>query len=786
MYTESSGVIPYETGIYDNNIVVSIGDVTVGYNYSLSTPFVNDRVYAIASTVREGDTPDFTNLPASIDVYDDTPIGMTLYTVSFTDANIEDIPTLSVTVYSVNPSRPNVAFDTATGELTTTGLLSYGTFTIRLRVNDRCNNNNRRELILNVLNYPPVIGNLPASCDLSEVVTLETFLYEVTVSDASGDQVTCALNNTSPAGAPFLLKYVSGTSSYGIYSQSSPNLDFATVPLYTLTIFCTDGITTDVETFTVHVTKNSPAIFSNLPANVSVPLTTPLGTVVYTVRATDPEGSSVSYSMITCRSCWFSIASSGEVIVATSLLTKTSTTYNIDIRVYDGSTHSLSYTLTFIFTGINTQPVLDNLPRTLNIPESLAIGAEVFTLVMIDPDVTDTHSYVFSYSPASAATAFTFDTTTRRLTVATTLNYESGVTQYTISFTVDDGHLSDGPQDLIINILDVNDAPVFQKSIYSVTDLERNTNHVLPDPGFVVTDEDPGDTVSYTITSGNSLGRFKMDPLTGILTFTVNYDVDDSNMPQFVDLIVTATDSGDMTATVLLQVTLVDNNDNSPVWEQDSYETIIAADMTIGSSILQVRATDIDVEYNNNNIFYTIYSGSTEYFGIKDNGEIYLLKSVSIYGNYTELYVDIRATSTNRHVYVTLKVIVNPATSDDFFDDTGNVAWFSVCIVVGVVAVIVFSVMLYRYFRYGYVFANKTETSVEHLNLENTDSRNDVLSQGDNNTTTEDPVRGISPSNTPNRPPTTLRDGTPSTEPPRYNSPVMLQDVTSATEKNIP
>ncbi|XP_060063797.1 cadherin-23-like [Ylistrum balloti] len=781
-YTENTGIIPYSSGSYDNNIVISIGDVAVGYNYSLSTPHVNNRIYAIEFTITDGSKPDFTNLPATVDVYDDSPSGVTLYTTSVTDADVEDIPTLYMTFQSVSPSTANIAFDTTTGEFTTTGTLSFGTIIVNVRVDDRCGRSNTRALTINVLNHAPVIDNLPASGDLSEVVTLETFLYHVTVSDASGDPVTCTLNDTSPSGAPFLLKYISGTSSYGIYSQSSPNLDFNTNSLYTLTIHCTDGMGTDSETFTVHVTENSPAVFSNLPANVTLPLTTPLGTIVYTVEATDPEGNSLIYYTYGCSRCWFQMASSGEVIVDESLLTKTSATYNVNIRVSDGLIDSSSSTLTFIFTGLNSQPTLDNLPRTLNIPESLPIGAEVFTLVMTDPDVTDTHSYIFSYNPASATSAFAFDTSSRQLTVASILNYESGVTQYTISFTVDDGHLSDGPEDLIINILDVNDAPVFQKSIYTVTEYERGINYVLPDPGFLVTDDDPGDTVTYAITSGNSLGRFKMNATTGILKFMVSYDIDNNNMPAFVDLIVTATDSGGLTATVLLEVTVLDNNDNSPVWEQDSYETTIMSDMVVGSSILQVQATDIDVEYTNNNIIYTVFSGSTEYFGIKDNGEIYLLKSVSIYGNYTELDVVIRATSPGRTANVPVKVIINPPTYYNFFDDTGNVAWFSVCIAIGVVAVAVSSFLLYRYFRYGYVCSKKTtDTSIEHVNLENNESNKGRITVKETVSKTEDLVKGISPSNSTDQLEQIPRNITPVNVPPRYDSLAMNQGIRLVT-----
>ncbi|XP_069105900.1 uncharacterized protein [Argopecten irradians] len=236
-YTESTGVIAYGSGSYDRNIVVSIGDVAEGYNFSLSTPYINNRIYAIKYYISNGNKADFTNLPASIDAYDDTPVGSLLYTISYTDLDVEDVSTLVLTLRSITPSTANVAVDIATGKVTTTGPLTFGTIYVDMRVHDRCNLGNERILTINVINYSPVIGNLPASCDLSEIVTIETFLYEVTVSDASGDAVTCAINNTSPAGAPFLLKFISGTTSYGIYSQSSPSLDYSTTSLYTFVVY---------------------------------------------------------------------------------------------------------------------------------------------------------------------------------------------------------------------------------------------------------------------------------------------------------------------------------------------------------------------------------------------------------------------------------------------------------------------------------------------------------------------------------------------------------------------
>uniref|UniRef100_A0A8D2KV83 Cadherin domain-containing protein n=1 Tax=Varanus komodoensis TaxID=61221 RepID=A0A8D2KV83_VARKO len=66
------------------------------------------------------------------------------------------------------------------------------------------------------------------------------------------------------------------------------------------------------------------------------------------------------------------------------------------------------------------------------------------------------------------------------------------------------------------------------------------------------------------------------------------------------ELILTATDGGDpvRSGTIQIKVKVLDANDNAPIFTQSSYEVNIWENMPIGSSILQVSATDLDEGIN--------------------------------------------------------------------------------------------------------------------------------------------------------------------------------------------
>ncbi|OWF41741.1 Cadherin EGF LAG seven-pass G-type receptor 2 [Mizuhopecten yessoensis] len=553
---------------------------------------------------------------------------------------------------------------------------------------------------------PPIISNLPAAVDLSETVTVETLLYTLSVSDPSNDLVMCTVNSSSPTDAPFLIQLIPGTSNYGVYSRLVPLFDYNITDQYVLTIHCTDTKDITSGQFEINMLPNTVPFFLNIPASVTIATTTQIGTVVYTVLAADNETTNIEFSIASCSNCWFAIAETGQVILKTSILTTTTTVYEIRISVRDASLTSSTTKLSFIISGVNNQPTINNLPLTLNILESVAIGTAIFTLDVTEHDTDDTLNYVISYTPSSAAAKFQFDVSTKQLMLIQSLDFESGVIQYTIGFTVDDGSLTAGPSSLTIDVLDDNEAPVFTREMYYITDSEnRNVGYSLPSALFTVTDADVGDSLTYSIASGDPLERFTINATSGILEFAIVYDIDDGRMPAVVNLTIMVTDTGGLSATTLVQVTLLDSNENQPIFISDTFEANIPNDYPVKSSIVSVSATDIDYTYNV--IEYSLIDGDLQYFDVNEESWVYLIKSVAEFYNYTTLSVKIQAYSHGHRSYAYANILVSPALGDSLFNHTGNILWFTACVVAVVLIVIMCVFMVYRYIRYGYACSPK-------------------------------------------------------------------------------
>jgi len=64
---------------------------------------------------------------------------------------------------------------------------------------------------------------------------------------------------------------------------------------------------------------------------------------------------------------------------------------------------------------VNNGPVLKNLPFTVILREDVAVGTEVFSLIVTEVDTDDTVHYQVGYNPSSAGTTFTFDETSKLL-----------------------------------------------------------------------------------------------------------------------------------------------------------------------------------------------------------------------------------------------------------------------------------------------------------------------------------------------------------------------------------
>lgn len=711
-FKSTAATIPmyYRTnnGVGSDNENIQFSDSATTTPGSTDTSFnqygVTNIEFSLKANLAPGNVPTFGASPTSSSVTDDTAVGTPIATVTATDADTLDTLTTQWTATSPAGNSGVFNYDSVTGALTTTNQLPIGTTDLTFTSTDNCGNTVTHVYSLTVTNYPPVFQNLPDTTSISEDIAVETQLKVLTVTDASlADTVTCLVNNINPATTDLYLRYAPGTSDYAVYLRGDNSLNYDTQRQYVITIDCTDSKVTVQETYTVYVLRNQQPTITNLPAGSnSIEIagsTTPIGTNIFTVTSTDPENDQLHYNMTCIPACPFKIYDSGDIQVDSSLSGLTSTAYDLFVYVYDGSTLVGPRSLTVKISDINTAPNITNLPSGIVVPENSAPSTTLYTLEKTDVNSLDTHTWTYSIS-SGGSVYFAVDSSGIVKTTSTPINYET-ITPKTFYVTayVSDGQAS-ASGTLTIDVSNVNEAPSFSKTTYSVTGNEGAAGATIGTPAFVVTDPE-GDTVTY------SLACPEFTLTSGVLTFTSDYDVD-AGLATTVSCGVTVSD-GSLTDTATLVVNINNINDNTPTFFRSTYSFYVTHDSTVGTVIADIPATDGDIG-TFGEITYSIDQTSTggTYFRMNSDGGLYVASDLSTFSAGTTKDIIITATDGGGLTDTTTVTIVIPgvttttvSTTTDrymtFFEDTRNVAWFVACMALLVGLLILISVFIVRY-----------------------------------------------------------------------------------------
>lgn len=192
--------------------------------------------------------------------------------------------------------------------------------------------------------------------------------------------------------------------------------------------------------------------------------------------------------------------------------------------------------------------------------------------------------------------------------------------------------------EVIITVLDVNDhKPVFTPSKYNVTVSEAvgKGTSVLK---LTATDKDAGTNseLVYSIVSGDSRSLFAVDN-DGIITVARNLDHEKESTH---NITITARDKGqnplfaEQPANVFIFIS--DLSDNSPAFEVSLYEETLSESTPPGTSVLRVRASDVD-RTNKGMVFWIVRENLESDLKVNSSsGVIYVAKSLDF--ERTKLY----------------------------------------------------------------------------------------------------------------------------------------------------
>ncbi|KAK2720851.1 hypothetical protein QYM36_004658, partial [Artemia franciscana] len=166
---------------------------------------------------------------------------------------------------------------------------------------------------------------------------------------------------------------------------------------------------------------------------------------------------------------------------------------------------------------------------------------------------------------------------------------------------------------VLINVKDENDnAPLFPQSHLHIEFPEntpRDVKRTLPP----ARDLDLGifNTQRYTIASGNTNNAFRLSShreRDGVLYLDLQINgFLDREQTSFYSLVIEALDGGNppLKGQMTVNITIQDVNDNQPIFNQSRYFATVPENATIGTSVMQVFATDTD-SGDNGRITYSI------------------------------------------------------------------------------------------------------------------------------------------------------------------------------------
>ena len=192
------------------------------------------------------------------------------------------------------------------------------------------------------------------------------------------------------------------------------------------------------------------------------------------------------------------------------------------------------------------------------------------TLRVTDPNPSSTFTY--TYSDSKFKVVVNNNITHFAIAANASFNFEAK-SVFTVTVTVDDGtHSSNTEKVTTITISDINEAPNISR-VGSQRTLNEGTYNTATTTGFYFTKTDPdaNDTIAYT----SSDNRFAINS-SNELEVRANASFDYENTAhRSITLTVTGTDSGGLTDTEVVTITISNINDTGPAISQSGTQTRI-------------------------------------------------------------------------------------------------------------------------------------------------------------------------------------------------------------------
>ncbi|MEM7457396.1 MAG: cadherin domain-containing protein, partial [Planctomycetota bacterium] len=330
--------------------------------------------------------------------------------------------------------------------------------------------------------------------------------------------------------------------------------------------------------------------------------------------------------------------------------------YEVEVTVSDSNGGTDVQTISVTIGDENEAPV-DIAPDSFDIDEhtDTAGGVSVGTLTAADPDSGDT----FTYAVVGGADAIHFTiggpSGDQLIIQDGSLDFESQSIYDVVIEVTDSGGLS-YTENLTIDVNDLNDRPVDIAPDDFYIDENTDTTGGVSVGTLTATDEDSGETFSYSIAGGPDASHFS---IAGDQLLLDDGVLDNENKPIY-RVIIRVTDSGGLTYSEMLTVNVNDLNEAPNDINPDSFSIDENIDTSGGTSVGTLLVTDEDA---GDSVTYSVIGGADAVsFAIGGPGGDQLLLSDGMldYERKSTYSVTIRATDAGGLSFdETVTVLVN-------------------------------------------------------------------------------------------------------------------------------
>ena len=354
-------------------------------------------------------------------------------------------------------------------------------------------------------------------------------------------------------------------------------------------------------------------------APISIPENFETGTPITQVQVSGAD-SSIVYSIVSGNvgNAFAINDTTGIIQVSSPLDFESLDSYSLTVQGMSSTTGNTGIAVQVVnIVDVNEQPFFVTQCAVANTCEfSVMENATVNTLVdTIDADDPDRPSTLNGMITFNIEGDVPFIVTQTGITAAIRTNsvLSQDITSYTFNLVVRDrGSPSlEATTTITVRVTDVNNnAPVFTfaPAIISVFESAPEGTNVTQ---FIATDVDQGinGVIVYNLSSSQSPIPFEINSENGVLSISEPLDFE---VQHFYTLTITASNpDGRQTTSTQTVITVLDVNDNPPIFSQDVYFGSIAEHSIEGSAIVTVVATDEDSGLNGE-IDFEIVSGNVD------------------------------------------------------------------------------------------------------------------------------------------------------------------------------